>query len=414
MSRLWGHSTTGICSLSASHRDRVYDVMELHYLSESNLRSTSANAVHVMKMCHAFAQEGLDVTLHAVGEGAQSEAHLRYGTCGFSIRLHQVASIWLVRMLLVLKSKCQGLPIGQIPHLIFGLMHLRNHIALPDLLYARNINWLWACTLGRRIPFVVECHRPPANRLEAWILRALLGHPSLRKVVVISQALQRIFLQRFPRLRSQDIMALHDGADPVCDAGSIEGDDTFRVGYVGGLYPGRGIEMICALAQREPKIEFHIVGGTFDDIQHWRNQISAANVIFHGHVPHSVLSDFYRQFTVVLAPYQQKVAIHGGTGNTSGFMSPLKIFEYMAWGKAMIVSDFPVLREVLREGENALLVAPDDVNGWHEALKRLRNDSKLVHQMGGTAKIDLEARYSWSVRTKSILKHMQVSQNAVA
>ena len=42
------------------------------------------------------------------------------------------------------------------------------------------------------------------------------------------------------------------------------------------------------------------------------------------------------------------------------FTSPLKLFEYMAAGRAIVASDLPAIREVLRDGENALLVTPGD------------------------------------------------------
>ena len=50
----------------------------------------------------------------------------------------------------------------------------------------------------------------------------------------------------------------------------------------------------------------------------------------------------------------------GGGTNLADWISPLKMFEYMAQGKAIVASDLPMLREVLRNGENALLCDSDD------------------------------------------------------
>ena len=56
-------------------------------------------------------------------------------------------------------------------------------------------------------------------------------------------------------------------------------------------------------------------------------------------------------------------------------MSPLKMFEYMAMGRAIISSDLPVLREVL-DDNTARLVAPDNTQAWIEALQSLKCDSQ--------------------------------------
>ena len=76
---------------------------------------------------------------------------------------------------------------------------------------------------------------------------------------------------------------------------------------------------------------------------------------------------------IFLAPYEKKVSVFGSDGSdTSKFMSPLKIFEYMSHKKPMIASDFPVIREVLNE-KNSILVDCDDIDGWVNSLNKLKN-----------------------------------------
>ena len=45
------------------------------------------------------------------------------------------------------------------------------------------------------------------------------------------------------------------------------------------------------------------------------------------------------------------------------WMSPLKVFEYMAAGKPILASDIPALREMLRDGDTALLLPPSEPEG---------------------------------------------------
>jgi glycosyltransferase involved in cell wall biosynthesis len=63
---------------------------------------------------------------------------------------------------------------------------------------------------------------------------------------------------------------------------------------------------------------------------------------------------------VLLAPYLSDVEGHGRGRNIAEGMSPLKLFEYMAHGKPIVSSDLPVIREVLRDSVNSVLVSPDN------------------------------------------------------
>jgi glycosyltransferase involved in cell wall biosynthesis len=56
---------------------------------------------------------------------------------------------------------------------------------------------------------------------------------------------------------------------------------------------------------------------------------------------------------------------------TVRYMSPLKMFEYMAAGRPIVATDFPVVREVLRDGETAILVKPDSAQALREGIAGL-------------------------------------------
>ena len=87
-------------------------------------------------------------------------------------------------------------------------------------------------------------------------------------------------------------------------------------------------------------------------------------------------------------PYQTKVSIGSKGHDTGRWMSPMKMFEYMAAGVPIISSDLPVLREILRNEENALLVSPSKHKEWCMALDRLSNDPVLAESIGKCAYSD--------------------------
>ncbi|MDX1502758.1 MAG: glycosyltransferase, partial [Thermoanaerobaculia bacterium] len=66
-------------------------------------------------------------------------------------------------------------------------------------------------------------------------------------------------------------------------------------------------------------------------------------------------------------------------------------------------SDLPVLREVLRHHENALLVEPGRPDARAEAIERLRDDSDLRRRLGETARRDLVAGHTWDRRAERVL-----------
>ena len=309
----------------------------------------------------------------------------------------------LAQLAAAAERRISGLSLGALASVLQGRFQLRRalRVAAPDLIYARNLPWLWA-TLPERTSFVLECHAPPPHAAAHRAIRSLIGRRGFRGLIVISNALKQNYVDFFPALGADRVLVAHDGADAPELTQPPERHEGFRIGYVGHLYPGRGAELILELAQRVPHATFHFVGGTPADVHRLRDQ-ATENVIFHGHVPHAETGRHYRMFDVVLAPYQRKVAVHGGAGDTSAYMSPLKLFEYMAWAKPILCSDLPVLREVLTNGETALLLPPADADAWEAALRRLMEDGSLAARLGGSARAVLQRSYTWQARCRRVL-----------
>lgn len=274
------------------------------------------------------------------------------------------------------------------------------------LVYSRD---LWGGWLAARqgYPVLFEAHGIPAGRVGRSLMRQMVAAPTFRRLVVISQGLADDLAQAGLLPVNGDLVVAHDGAEVLPDAGQVQGKinghGRAKIGYVGHLYPGRGVEIILEIAKRLNDCQFDIVGGTEGDIRHWRQIVSESNLVFHGFVPPASLRNHFQNTDILLMPYQRQVQVASGKTDTSRWMSPMKLFEYMAAGKAIVSSDLPVLREVLVHERNALLVAPDDVDGWVTAVNRLIADPDLRQQLGQTARQDLLAHYTWQARAQKVL-----------
>jgi glycosyltransferase involved in cell wall biosynthesis len=89
------------------------------------------------------------------------------------------------------------------------------------------------------------------------------------------------------------------------------------------------------------------------------------------------------------------------------YASPLKLFEYMASGAAILSSDLPSTAEVVRDGESALLVPPGNVEAMAAALRRLYDDPALRERLGAAAR-QLAPQYSWQARAGRILLAIRI------
>jgi glycosyltransferase involved in cell wall biosynthesis len=79
------------------------------------------------------------------------------------------------------------------------------------------------------------------------------------------------------------------------------------------------------------------------------------------------------------------------------YASPLKIFDYMAAGRAIVAPDQPNIREILTNGETALLFDPADPDAVWRAVLRLAGDVTLRARLGAAARAEIERRrYTWA------------------
>jgi glycosyltransferase involved in cell wall biosynthesis len=74
----------------------------------------------------------------------------------------------------------------------------------------------------------------------------------------------------------------------------------------------------------------------------------------------------------------------------------MKMFEYMAAGRAIISSDLKVIHEVLDEN-SAIFCPPEDINAWLTAINLLREKPDLRIKLGKSAR-EKVVQYSWKAR----------------
>lgn len=289
-----------------------------------------------------------------------------------------------------------------------------------DLVYTRLPQ---AAALASRLdsPTVLEVHDLPQGRLGPMLFRAFLGGKGAVRLVAITRALADDLQRKFGVPADQPFTVVApDGVDlsryaelpPIEEARrrvpALEGlTSRFIAGYTGHLYAGRGAELLLELAQRLPEVVFLLVGGEPEAVARLQAQARARqldNLMLTGFVPNAELPIYQAACDVLLMPYQRRVAASSG-GDIAPYLSPMKLFEYLACGRAILSSDLPVLKEVLTP-ENSLLLPADEVDAWARALIVLKADPQLRARLGEQARRDA-ARYTWEMRAEAILRGLE-------
>ncbi|SDF72940.1 glycosyltransferase family 4 protein [Sporolituus thermophilus] len=373
--------------------------MNIVYVSNSIIPSKYANSIHVMKMCNAFSQNSHNVFLLARrGSWLNTrDLHKRYGVTNifpiiFCWRPNFLPRLW--RENIYSTGLCRA-----VKKLILKDMK-------PDLLYGRYEHGLFALSKYFDIPFVFETHDTPARSKDVfYVQEALLKQKNLLALVCISDQLKQEYIRVFPWFPKEKIIVVHDGSDlpeetvpgEILDWPGRTG--CIQVGYVGHLYPGKGMEIIAQIFRQLPNLDFHIIGGMEKDIEFWKSKCRGSNIFFHGYIWQEKLSSYIKRLDIVLAPFPAQ-------GKYSRWSSPLKIFDYMAWRKPIVASDIPMVREILIDGQNAVLVSPENIDEWIKTLEYLAKDSAYRDNLAQCAYQTLKDKYTWKVRAQNILNSL--------
>lgn len=385
--------------------------MKIAVVAPTSIPARRANTIQVMKMAQALAEQGQDVRMAVPASSAN------------------ISPSWEQL------SHHYGLKTS------FQISWLPAHPRLRGYDYGwRSFRWAqgWkADVVYTRLPqaaafssifgmsTILEVHDLPQGTFGPFLFRRFLNGRGARRLVVISRALLDDLVERFAVPHSTFTRVAPDGVDLERYAGLPDPEKArfelrkdgkipldpkrFTAGYTGHLYAGRGTQLLLDLASALPEVDFLVVGGDPSDVARLRAAAQSrnlGNLILTGFIPNAELPRYQAACEVLLMPYQRRVAASSG-GDISRYLSPMKLFEYLACGRVILSSDLPVLGEVLNP-ENAVLLPPEDVNAWVAGIRKVRDDPGYGLRLAERARCDA-LRYTWEGRAARILEGIEQS-----
>jgi glycosyltransferase involved in cell wall biosynthesis len=175
--------------------------------------------------------------------------------------------------------------------------------------------------------------------------------------------------------------------------------------WVGGFYPWHDLDLLIdsftRVLQKQPKAKLVLVGegqtrpAVTQKIM--RSGLGHA-VIMTGAIAHTSVPEMVSIAEVAVVPAAPVPASRGGTG------TPLKLFEYMAAGKAVVATALNQATEVIQHGHNGLLVEAGNVNGFAKAILDLLDDSEKRGRLGQNARQDAVEQHSWEQYTRRLVE----------
>lgn len=370
---------------------------KLTYIAHIRLPTDKAHGVQIMKMCEAFAKGGADVTLvvpdknnPVVGDPFDFYSipkglfHIKRLWCPSLLRFGWIG-FWLESLAFTERAAWYAL-------LNNGVFYTR------DPLIA-----LFLKSMGKQVTW--EVHTKQTNALANITLR--IGVP----LVVVTQGLKDFYITR--GVPAKHIAVAHDAVDPnmfkdVPSKGELRATfgisrEAFVVSYIGKystMGKSKGVEDIIdpfiALHKKHPKSFLLIVGPNPSEIAELRDILQSKGVSSDsyklvGHVPYVTVAGYMKASDALLMVYPD-------TEHYRYFMSPLKLFEYMASGVPIVTTDLPAVREVLNEESAYFFVGPQNLE---RVLVEIEEKPEAATMKADKAK-EIVSSYSWEARAKHI------------
>lgn len=387
----------------------------LIYIGNIRLPTEKAHGLQIVQNCEAFADAGADVSLWAAAR--QNTPELRgvadiwahYGV-QHNFRLRRLPTIDLLGLVSGQDTPLSRL-IFRLQAVTFALSMLIGALLTPARVYysrdALVISLLSLIKPASQIGY--EAHSKARGRAGVRLQARAVRHASVfattarlrDDLIALGADPARVFvahdgvrLDRFAKLPSR--------AEARAAFGWPE--EAFITGYIGRLHTmsmDKGVGLLVDALAAIPGAALALVGGPDDQAEALRARwldhgLPADRFLYAGQVHPDRVPAALAALDVAAMPFPW-------TEHFAWYASPIKLFEYMAAGCAIVASDLPSTAEVVTDGETALLVPPSDTTALREAIARLKEDAALRQTLGEAARSLVLREYTWGGRARQIL-----------
>jgi glycosyltransferase involved in cell wall biosynthesis len=365
-------------------------------------------SIHVQEILRSFLNRGLDIDLIASRFEGRAPEDLS------SVRVHSLFRIG--------KQQEEDFP-QQVVSLNAQIEDVLGRLGPVDLIYERYSLWstgAMSYAVKRGIPGVLEVNAPLIQEEQA--------HRSLVHEQIARECERRVF---------QDASVIIGVSDEVCDyvrsktatrqhkivktipnginrqrfsrmpelKAQYHDPQYLTLGFVGSLKPWHGIETLIdafsVLRDRFGHLRLLIVGDG-PEKEHIFEKINRlginGSVELTGAVSPDEIPRYLSQMDIAVAPYPKMDHF---------YFSPLKVYEYMAAGLPVVVSEIGQLKGLVVPKRNGIFFEPGSASSLVNSLLILIGNPELCSLMGQNAQKEMLDRYTWDHVADEILRSVE-------
>ena len=176
--------------------------------------------------------------------------------------------------------------------------------------------------------------------------------------------------------------------------------------FLGSLHPWKGVETLLKAMVTVEGAVLKIVGGEEQrhrELQQLAKVLGVENkIVWFKAVPPAQRFEVIRAADICLLPLSKRTI-------ASRYTSPLKLFEYMAMGKAIVATDLPSIRLLLEHDTHALLAEAENPASFAQAIRSLLDDRQRAQKLA-TAAQEHAKNYTWEKRAEDILSFIRATR----
>ena len=355
------------------------------YISELNIPSKSAYSIHVFKMCESFSKLGYKTTLFTCNSKNLTKAFRNYNV-NFKF---DIISVF---------NKFQKLDF--LKRVIFSIKILTRNFDKKSIFISRSILFaLFASTLKKGV--ILELHHEITgfSRIIYFSFKYLGLIKDLKYIFLHKR------LQQFYKINTKMSIVLDDASDIENFKQKKNKKIKKTCVYIGSFFEGKGVEQIFRLAKQNKKVFFHIYG----EKKYLKDKKKEKNLKIFEYVNYSQIPKILSKYEIALMPYQKKVKGRASI-NLEKYMSPLKMFDYLAAKMLIIASNLSVYKHILKNDFNCKLVRVNDDEEWSKVINLLFSKNNINNFLKKNAH-ETAKKYTWDNRCQKIISFTKKFKN---